>query len=336
MESYLSDRKQQIKIGNVVSSWAEIKKGVPQSSILGPLLFNVFINDIFYSIKNCDLYNYADDNTLSFHSPNFDEIIKVLQEEGKMLIDWFCFNCMQANPNRFQAIGVGKRTHKRSPTFKFGSIEITSDEEVKPLGVDIDFKLSFDNHISNFCKKAAKQLNVLKRIGKNLSRLSKLSIFHTFILSNFNFCPLTWHFCSDGNTKKMEKVQERALRFVYEDFSSSYEDLLQKTGLPSLHIRRMRIMAIEVFKILNEICPPVLSNLVQKCSSSYNFRYTNILQVPTVKTSLFGKRSFKYAAPVLWNSLPDDFRQCSNFNQFKGLIFSWNGKKCNCVACNSN
>ena len=168
MESYLSDRKQQIKIGNVVSSWAEIKKGVPQGSILGPLLFNVFIIAIFNFIKNCDLYNYADDNTLSFHSPNFDEIIKVLQEEGKMLIDWFCLNCMQANPNKFQAIGVGKRTHERSPTFELGSIEITSDEEVKLLGVDIDFKLSFENHFSNLCKKAAKQLNVLKRIGTRM------------------------------------------------------------------------------------------------------------------------------------------------------------------------
>ena len=86
-------------------------------------------------------------------------------------------------------------------------------------------------------------------------------------------------------------------------------------------------MAIEVFKILNEMCPPVLSNLVQKRSSSYKCRYTNILHVPTVKTTIFGKRSFKYAAPVLLNSLPDDFRQCSNFNQFKGFILSWNGKK---------
>ena len=87
----------------------------------------------------------------------------------------------------------------------------------------------------------------------------------------------------------METVQERALRFAYEDFSSSYEDLLQKTGLPSLHIRRMRTMAMEVFKILNEMCPPVLVNLVEKRSSSYNFRYSNILQVPTVHTSTFGK-----------------------------------------------
>lgn len=95
----------------------------------------------------------------------------------------------------------------------------------------------------------------------------------------------------------------------------------------------MRTMAIEVFKILHDLCPPVLSNLVQKRESSYSFRYSNILQVPTVRTSTFGKSSFRYAAPVLWNSLPDDFRKCSNFNQFKSLILSWNGKNCNCVAC---
>lgn len=104
IESYLSERKQQIKIGNVVSGWAEIKKGVPQGSILGPLLFNVFINDIFYFIKKCDLYNYADDNTLSFHSPNFNKIISVLESESKILIDWFSFDCMQANPNKFQPL----------------------------------------------------------------------------------------------------------------------------------------------------------------------------------------------------------------------------------------
>ena len=214
MESYLSDRTQQIKIGNVVSSWAEIQKGVPQGSILGPHLFNDFINDIFYFIKNYTLYNYADDNTLSFLSPDFEELTKVLQCEGKILIAWFRFNCMQANPNKFQTIAAGKRTHEKSTSFKFGSIDIKCDEVVKLLGIDIDFRLNFDNHISNICKKASQQLNVLKRIGNCLSRLNKLSIFHTFILSNFNFCPLAWQFCSEDNTIKMEKVQERALRFV--------------------------------------------------------------------------------------------------------------------------
>ena len=334
LKSYLSDRKQRIKIGSVVSSWANINKGVPQGSILGPLLFNVFINDIFYFIKTCTLYNYADDNTLSFHSPDFSELIKFLQQEGKILIDWFSFNCMQANPGKFQAIAVGKKTFEKSPVFRFESVNITCEEVVKLLGVDIDFNLSFDQHISNICKKAAQQLNVMRRIGHNLSLLNRLTIFHTFVLSNFNFCPLAWHFCTESNTKKMEKLQERGLRFVYNDFFTSYEDLLTKAKLSTLHIRRMRTMAIETFKILNNLAPPVLTNILQKRENRYNFRYSNILQIPSVRTSKFGKNSFRYAAPVLWNSLPEEFRKSSNFNQFRQMILSWNGKECKCVACN--
>ena len=235
---------------------------------------------------------------------------------------------MKANPDKFQAIAVGKRTHDKSPVFKLGDANIPCEEVVKLLGVDIDFNLSFDFHIKNICKKAAQQLNILKRIGKNLSKLNRLTIFHTFILSNFNFCPLSWHFCSEGNTKKIEENQERALRFVYEDYNISYEDLLNRAKLPSLHVRRIRSMAIETFKILNNIAPPVLSNLVQKRDSKYNFRYSNILQIPQINTTRYGHNSFRYAAPVLWNSLPDEFRSCTNFNQFKNLITFWNGVNC--------
>ena len=196
--------------------------------------------------------------------------INVLESESKILIDWFSFNCMQANPNKFQAIAVGKRKHDKSPVFNFGPISVNCDEIVKLLGIDIDFKLSFDSHISSICKKAAQQLNILRRIGNRLSKLNKLAIFHTFILSNFNFCTLAWQFCTEGNTKKMENIQERALKFVYDDFISSYEEFLNKINLPTLHVRRMRTMAIEVFKILH-LCPPALSNLVQKKGKFISF-----------------------------------------------------------------
>ena len=94
--------------------------------------------------------------------------------------------------------------------------------------VNIDYQLNFDAHISTICRKASQQLNILKCLGSYVNRLNKLTIFHTFILSNFNCCPLAWHFCTNKNSKKLEKVQERALRFVYEDYNSSYEELLQK------------------------------------------------------------------------------------------------------------
>ena len=84
-------------------------------------------------------------------------------------------------------------------------------------------------------------------------------------------------------------------------------------------------MALETFKILNGLPPPVLSNLVKKQDHKYNFRYTNILQIPQIRSSRYGKSSFRYAAPVLWNSLPDNYRNCSNFNEFKNVISVWNG-----------
>ena len=138
--NYLTGRFQQVKIKGVVSSWAGIKKGVPQGSILGPLLFNAFINDIFYFIKEGTLYNYADDNTLSFCHENYDKLVSVLQEESNVLVDWFKDNCMQANPSKFQAIAVGAKTFKKEPVFKIESAEIVCEKSVKLLGIDIDFK----------------------------------------------------------------------------------------------------------------------------------------------------------------------------------------------------
>ena len=163
---------------------------------------------------------------------------------------------------------------------------------------------------------------------------NKLTIFHTFIiLSNFNFCPLAWHFCTEKNSKKIEKVQERALRFVYEDYNSSYDNLLKKAKVPSLQIRRMRTMALETFKIMNKLSPSCLHSLVHLRNSKYYFRYNNILDIPQVRTSRYGKKTFKFAAATLWNSLPDHFRTENSFSQFKSLMQSWNGTKCCCSAC---
>ena len=163
-----------------------------------------------------------------------------------------------------------------------------------------------------------------------------MTIFHTSILSNFNFCPLSWHFCSKTNTNKIEKkIQERELRFVYDDFNSSYTELLTKANLPTLETRRIRTMAIGTFKILNGLAPSVLSDRFIKRENKYNFRYFNILQIPQVRASTQGKKSFRYAAPVLWNSLPGDFRNTVDFNGFKSLISHWNGEICKCAACSA-
>ena len=109
------------------------------------------------------------------------------------------------------------RFHQLNGDIKFylNGNAILCENEVKLLGVPIDCQLKFNTHISEICRKTSRQLNVLKRIGKQLSKLGRLTIYHSYIMSNFNYCPVVWHFCEESNTKQMEKIQERALRFIY-------------------------------------------------------------------------------------------------------------------------
>jgi hypothetical protein len=97
-------------------------------------------------------------------------------------------------------------------------------------------------------------------------------------MSNFNHCPFVWHFCEEVNTKKVEQIQERALRFIYEDYSASYDELLSKSKLLSLKVRRMRSLAIEVFKVINKECPVYLQDLIHIKNNSYSFRYPEFVQ----------------------------------------------------------
>ena len=139
-------------------------KGVPQGSILGQLLFNVFINDIFSFVTDSSLYNYADDNTLSYSDKDVQNLVEVLKKDSKSLIHWFHLNKMQANPDKFQAMAIGSKTFSKGISFNFGNVEIRPENEVKLLGVDIDCRLNFNSHIANICRKASRQLNVLNEL----------------------------------------------------------------------------------------------------------------------------------------------------------------------------
>ena len=335
LNSYLSNRKQRVKVGQFCSSWLNIIKGVPQGSILGPLLFNIFMNDIFYFKKKASIYNYADDNTVSYSHKNLDILKEVLVDESAICIDWFRDNKMQANPDKFQAIMLGKSGFENCKSLLLNGTEIKCEDSVKLLGVTIDFLLNFDLHVSNICKKAARQINVLLRLSKFLTTETKILIYKSFIKSSFNFCPLVWHFCSKTSSAKMEKLQYRALRLVFNDFDSSYETLLERVNMPTLHISRIRLIAVETFKILHKMSPVYLQDLLSYKNSIYSFRYDNLVDVPRVRTTKYGKSSFCYEAAGVWNSLPNDLRKVEDFKEFKRLVNTWSGSSCKCSMCKS-
>ena len=168
-------------------------------------------------------------------------------------------------------------------SFNIGGSEIKCEDQVKLLGVEIDYKLNFDAQITILCQKAAKQLNALQRLSKLIPLNARLLIFKSFIRSNFNYCPIVWHFCSKANTEKLERLQYRALRICFNDYTSSYESLLQKVKLPTLHLGRLRLIATETFKCLHKISPPYIQDLARFKSSSYNSKYDHMVGVPSVR-----------------------------------------------------
>jgi hypothetical protein len=136
---------------------------------------------------------------------DIDVVTKTLENDSMELINWFSLNLMKANPDKFPAIAIGKKTKSQNLSFNLSGNKIVCEDNVKLLGVTIDSDLNFDNHISEMCKKASRQLNILKRIGKYMNRLGKLTSYYSFILSNCNYCPVIWHYCSEKKSFKMEK-----------------------------------------------------------------------------------------------------------------------------------
>ena len=141
------------------------------------------------------------------------------------------------------------------------------------------------------------KLAVLKRIGHLLTIKGKIAIFKYVVASNFNYCPLMWHFCSQSNTNKLENIQKRALRFIYNNYTSSHADLLRAAGTEYLHTNRVKYMACEVFKIVNKISPLFIQYLIALKHTQYSMRQDNSAVVPPARPTKYGLKSFMHGGP---------------------------------------
>ena len=180
MGSYLSGRRQRVKIAGTKSKWNSLDKGVPQGSILGPLLFNIFVNDLFYFIERGTLYNFADDNSLACIASDVNELKVNIEHDSTICINWFGENGMEANPSKFQFMVISSQPTGQVHINVDARVSIASEPCVKVLGVYIDNRLTFNEHVRKASSKAARQLNALSRISKFLNFNSKKTGFPKF------------------------------------------------------------------------------------------------------------------------------------------------------------
>ena len=177
---YLRNRKQRTKIDNAYSSWQNILYGVPQRSILGPLLFNIDLCDLFFIMNHEDFANYADDNTLYVSGKNIDEVVRFLEESSRVIFKWFSDNHFQANACKCHLL-LSTDEHVQ---VKIGAAQIENSSSKKLLAVTIDAKLSFEKHIEQIYAKARAKLTALARIAPFMNIKKKKVLMIAFLWLN--------------------------------------------------------------------------------------------------------------------------------------------------------
>ena len=333
INNYLTNRKQRCKVGSSYSSWENITSGVPQGSVLGPLLFNIFINDIFFFIKESSTTNFADDNTIYAYGESIDEVKFKLENDIENALHWFEINQMVANPNKFQFMFLGTRK-KTKLCLRIGNKVCVSTSSVTLLGVEIDWKLNFNLHVKTITNKANNKTNALSRLRNKLDINQKLSLYHSYIISAFGYCPLIWMFCGKSYNELIDRVQRKALRIIYNDYNSDYDTLLKYGNHRKIHEINNRKLIIEVYKCLNNLNPIFLNALFEPKSVSHDLRSGKLLNIPNTNTLQYGLKSLSYRGSMIWNSNNSKNLDLSkDLNQFKSRLKNLESIKCSCHLC---
>ena len=272
LSDYLSNRKQQVKVGNVFSNWQNIETGVLQGSILGPLLFNIFVCNLFLILDNTYFASYADDNTSYTINQNTDTVTKSLEELSIPLLSWFKENKLKLNLDKCHLIVSGTKNAK----IKLDDFTFTNSKKEKLLGIIFDDKSKFQYHIENLCKEASLKLSALPCVAYFVDLPQKKVLFNAFFPSQFSYCTLVLMCHGRTLNNKINRLHERCVRLIYNDKQSTFHELLKKVCSVF-----MQFLVTEMDKLAKGISPTIMQEIFRfRNSSRYNLRSQNTFEIP--------------------------------------------------------
>ena len=216
---------------------------------------------------------------------------------------------------------------------RIGKENIANSKSEKLLGITIDSKLNFNEHISMLCKKVNLKLHALAGISKFMNTEKLRMIMKVFIKSQFGYCPLVCMFHSRTLNNKINRFHERALRLVYKDVHLSFQQLLDKDDSVNIHHRHLQKLATKMYKLENNISPIIMKTILPESQNPYLLRSGNPFHTENIRTLYYGIETISLRGPKTWAMVRNEIKQSNSINEFKRKIKKWVPKGCTCNLC---
>lgn len=328
--SYLADRNQIVSIDDSSSEKQGVECGVPQGSILGPLLFSLYINDVTYVTKKCKIVLYADDTVIYFSAADCKSVESALNLDFAAVAEWMDANKLTLNVSKTKSVLFGtpcmlKKSCKLN--IKFNSQDIEQVHEFKYLGITLDSELTFESHINILCKKIASKIGVLGKVRKFLSRNHLLMIYNSIVQPHFDYASTVWSNTCAKYTDPLLSLQGRAGRVILGvPKLTPTEEVVRDLSWTPMKTRWNCQRAVMMFKVARGLVPRYLSDRFTSlaATNSGEGRVTRGQTQggfrPVSSGTEWGRRRFASHGPFLWNQLPADVKATQSMTVFKSSI----------------
>ena len=333
--SYLCERSFRVMVRGCMSSYHSLQYGVPQGSILGPILFLLYISPIGDIIRkyNINFHLYADDTQLyiTFSTSSSDELESAKQEIEACVLEiekWMTYNKLKLSSDKTEIIVLSSAYRPRPliDSLNISNSRISPSSSVRNIGCILDEKLLLDDHILSVCKSCFFHIHNIWKIRKYLSRSACETFVHAFVSSKLDFCNSLLYGLPKSSLQKLQHVQNAAARLItFTRIQEHITPILYSLHWLPVEQRIVFKILLLTFKVLHNIAPSYLCDLVKSYVPSRSLRSSssNLLTKQSYHLKTYGKRAFSYVAPELWNVLPPNIRSCDSISLFKRDLKTW-------------
>ena len=319
IQNFLTDRKQKVIVQGEESQWADVASGIPQGSVLGPVLFLIYINDLPDVVKKFVTIFAYDTKEHAVIKSDVDTI--EVQEDLYKMSDWSEIWEIKFNAKKCKSMHIGKSNPKTVYYMKERNQKIPLEQvtEEKDLGVTFCETLKFDKHILNCVNKTNKTLGIVKRSFTYMDKNMFMQLYKALIRPHIEYATVVWNPYLKKNIFLIENVQRRATKLVSGICHLSYEERLRNLGLPTLNYRRCRTDMIQVYKILNKIESIPVDKFFTLADGTRTRRHKHKLVKGHNRTR---HRACMFSQRVInpWNNLPSSCVESDSVNSFKSAL----------------